>query len=90
MMKKIIIMLSLALALTACGAADSSVADDPDVMIETSAFEAAEPVIYSGSGYSIEIPDTWKKSDVQQVSTAHCSLHILIMTPKPQHCSYFR
>ena len=46
MMKKIIIMLSLALALTACGAADSSVADDPDVMIETSAFEAAEPVIY--------------------------------------------
>lgn len=66
MMKKIIIMLSLALALTACGAADSSVADDPDVMIETSAFEAAEPVIYSGSGYSIEIPDTWKKSDVQQ------------------------
>ena len=33
MMKKIIIMLSLALALTACGAADSSVADDPGPLL---------------------------------------------------------
>lgn len=66
MMKKVVIMLSLALMLTACSAADGSAEDNSDVMIETSAFETAKPESYSGSGYSIMIPDTWKLSDIEQ------------------------
>lgn len=64
-MKKILFIFAAALTLCSCAAGGENVSDEPPV-VETSAFEVSEPVLYTGSGYTIEICDTWKLSDIVQ------------------------
>lgn len=64
-MKRILLIFAAALMLCSCAAGRENESDEYPV-VETSAFEASDPVLYSGSGYTIEICDTWKLSDIVQ------------------------
>ncbi len=67
-MKRVIFILAAALVLCSCasGSGDDSISADDSSVVETSAFSAAEPVLYTGTGYTIEISGEWKISDIVQ------------------------